>query len=255
MNPSLIAELTRRDLTERYAGSALGTAWSLIWPLVMILIYTVVFSQVMGARLAGSDSAFGYGIYLVAGILPWTAFANTVSRVSTVYVDRAYILTKVRLPLGRLPLFVVLAETVILGIAFGLFLVFLAVTGSLPGWQLLWVPMLFALVQLFAYALGLFVAMFNVFLRDLKELVGVVLQLWFWLTPIVYVTEILPDWVKALIQYNPAFLFVDAFHQVFVYHRAPDPMGLLALALLGLGLLALDRWLLGRLERDIRDLL
>ena len=95
MNLSLLIELTKRDFTERYSGSVLGVFWTFLWPLVNIFVYIVIFSQVMGARLQGSSSTYSYGIYLVAGILPWTAFANTVSRSATVLVDKKHIISKI----------------------------------------------------------------------------------------------------------------------------------------------------------------
>ena len=71
MNLGLLIELTKRDFTERYSGSVLGVFWTFIWPLVKSLVYTVIFSQVIGARLQGSSSTmYSYGIYLIAGILP-----------------------------------------------------------------------------------------------------------------------------------------------------------------------------------------
>jgi len=84
----LTLELAKRDLTERYSGATLGAIWNFIYPLVSIVIYVVIFSSIMGARLPGSSSVYSYSIYLVAGIIPWTAFANTISRMSSVYLDK-----------------------------------------------------------------------------------------------------------------------------------------------------------------------
>lgn len=76
MRRSLLLELARRDFSERYAGSVSGLLWALLLPLVMIFIYTVIFSRVMGAKLPGIGSTYSYGIYLIAGVVPWTTLIS-----------------------------------------------------------------------------------------------------------------------------------------------------------------------------------
>ncbi len=93
MNISLILELTKRDFIERYSGSSLGFIWSFIYPLITILIYMVIFGNLMGARLPGMVSIWGYGVYLIAGLVPWTAFANTVTRSSNVFLEKKHIIS------------------------------------------------------------------------------------------------------------------------------------------------------------------
>ena len=120
-------ELTKRDFTERYSGSVLGVFWTFIWPLVNIFVYTVIFSQVMGARLHGASSTtYSYGIYLIAGILPWTAFANTVSRSATIFVDKKTIISKIKVSLPSLPLYIVMSESITFLITLFIYMVFLA---------------------------------------------------------------------------------------------------------------------------------
>ena len=129
MNFSLIIELAKRDFIERYSGSALGFVWSFIYPLINILIYMVIFGSLMGARLPGMSSVWGYGIYLVAGLVPWTAFANTVTRASTVFLDKKNIIAKIRIDLPTLPLFILISESVTFVVTLVIFLIILALTG------------------------------------------------------------------------------------------------------------------------------
>ena len=107
MNFSLIFELAKRDFIERYSGSALGFVWSFIYPLINILIYMIIFGNLMGARLPGMSSVWGYGVYLISGLVPWMAFANTVTRSSTVFLDKKNIISKIHVDLPTLPLFIV----------------------------------------------------------------------------------------------------------------------------------------------------
>ncbi len=252
---NLTIELTKRDFAERFSGSSLGMSWLLLAPMVNIFIYIVVFSELIGARIPGVESTLGYGVYLVSGLLPWVAFANTVSRISTIYVDKRHIISKIKLDLRSFPLFVVLAETVVFVFACAIFLVFLLYFDFELSRQLVWFPVIYALQQLFAFSLGFVLAIFHVFLRDLKEFISVSLQLWFWLTPIVYTFDILPDYATEYFRFNPAFLFIKSYHNVFVYDSAPSGDSLLMLFALGLLLLGLGLLLHLKLERDIRDFL
>src|SRR5512137_2951781 len=158
MNFALVIELTKRDFIERYSGSALGFVWSFIYPLINILIYMIIFGSLMGARLPGISSVWGYGIYLIAGLIPWTAFANTVTRSSTVFLDKKNIISKIRVDLPTLPLFIVLSETVTFCVTFAVFLCILLITGFVFTPFLLFIPLIYLIQQLFAYALGFFLA-------------------------------------------------------------------------------------------------
>ena len=256
MNFHLLLEFTKRDFTERYAGSVLGVIWTFIWPLVNIFIYTAIFSNIMGVRLPGSSSTYSYGIYLVAGLMPWIAFSNTVVRSSSVFVDKKHIISKIRVSLPFLPFYIVLSESVVFIITMAFYLVFLLLTGArihLPA--LLFIPFIYVVQQVFAYALGFLAAMLYVFLRDLREIIGIVIQVWFWFTPIVYVFDILPDMAKRYFVYNPAFFFIDAYHEVFVFGRIPNVKYLVAITIIGHALLLLAYICYKKLEKDIRDFL
>lgn len=128
MNLHLLFEFTKRDFTERYAGSVLGVIWTFIWPLVNIFIYTVIFANIMGARLPGTSSTYSYSIYLVAGIAPWTAFSNTVLRSSSIFVDKKHIISKIRITLPFLPFYIALSETIVFIITISIYVTFLVLT-------------------------------------------------------------------------------------------------------------------------------
>ncbi|WP_342679587.1 ABC transporter permease [Methanofollis sp. UBA420] len=249
----LLIELARRDLWERYSGSSLGALWSVIFPLVTVFIYLIVFANIMGARLPGSSNAYSYGIYLLAGVIPWTTFSSVVMRSSTVYLDRKNIISKIHVDLNCFPLYIVISESIIFGITLAIILVFLFATGYEFPPVLFALPVVFAAQQFVAYALGSILGILVVFLRDMRETVNVVFQLWFWLTPIVYVTEILPEFVKGIEVFNPAFWFVNSYQSMFSYGQLPNGLFLILLFGLGIVLLAVKQYLMRRLERDIRD--
>lgn len=249
----LLWELAKRDLWERYSGSSLGALWSVIYPLVTVFIYLVIFASIMGAKLPGSSNVYSYGIYLIAGVIPWTAFVSTVTRSSTVYLDRRNIISKIPVDLNCFPLYIVISESMIFAITFSIFFVFLFVTGYVFTPLILFIPIIFIIQQLFAYAIGSILGILVVFIRDMKEGINVIFQFWFWLTPIVYVSAILPDYVKPFEVVNPAYWFIGGYQQVISYQAMPDVFLLMILGGITLFLMAVKIRLMRMFERDIRD--
>lgn len=252
----LVRQLAKQELVDRHKGSLLGTAWTLIGPLVTILVFVLVFSRIMGARLEGFGAQidqYTYSIYLICGILPWMAFAKCLERITNLFVAQAHLITKVRLSLKALPLSVLLAESVTHLIGMAIFALFLLLVGYAfsPWWLAL--PLVFALQCAFLYGLGLCLAILASYLKDIRETVAVSLQLWFWVTPIVYVVDILPEWIQGWLALNPMFHIVGAYRELIMRQQLPDLTGLLGLAGITLALIWLAFWLLARTERDLRD--
>lgn len=210
-----------RDLQARYLGSVLGASWAVLNPLAQILIYTVVFSQVMRARLPGADDMLAYGFYLCAGLLTWTYFVEVVLRSQVVFLENATLLKKVSFPRVALPAYVFLSATTNFAITWGLFLALLLVLGRWPGWPLVAMLPLLLVQQTLAVSLGILFGVVNVFFRDVAQAVGVALQFWFWLTPIVYPIGALPDGVQRLVAWNPVYRIMAAYQDIVVAHRWP----------------------------------
>lgn len=253
MNLGLILELAKRDITEKYSGSTLGALWNFIYPLVDIFIFTVIFANLMGSRLPGSSSVYAYGFYLTSGVIAWNAFSNTVLRTATVFLDKKHIITKVKVDLSSFPLYIAISESITFVVTMGVFLFLLLISGYGVKPVILFVPLIYLVQQLFAYSLGFFIGIFVVFIRDLKEIVRIVLQFWFWFTPIVYIYDILPEFVKKIMMYNPAFTFIHAYHSVFIYEQIPDLEAILYLFLLSFAILLCAGFTFKKLEKDVRD--
>lgn len=237
MNWNLILNFTRQDLIDRHSASMLGAAWTFILPLINILIFTLVFSSIMGMRLGGLGQdlgPWGYSVYLVSGLLAWNCFSATLTRITQVFHEKAHLIGKVRMSLWSLPLYVVLSETVHYLIATGFFMIFLIAIGFNFTWSLLWWIPIFLCQQLLAYALGITCAILSVFMRDIKEVVGVVVQFWFWLTPIVYPMSILPEGIQRVLALNPLTALMHSYQNVFLYNQWPDWRSLTPLLVVGL---------------------
>jgi lipopolysaccharide transport system permease protein len=232
----------RREIVTQYRGSLLGAAWVLIGPMAMIFIYTLVFSHLMRSRLTGVDSAFGYSIFLCAGLLPWTFFTESLTRLQAVFVANGNLMKKAMFPRICLPLIALGAAGFNFVVIVSLFIVFLVVSGSFPGPVLLAaVPALGVQIAL-ALGLGMLFATLNVFFRDVGQAVTLVLQFWFWLTPIVYPLASLPGWAQSVLAWNPMAVLVSHYQSVLLYQRLPDAGSWLGLAgVAGLALASL--WL------------
>jgi lipopolysaccharide transport system permease protein len=255
LNIQLVAEFVKRDFIDRFAGSVLGSLWTLIWPLVTIAIYTIIFSNIMNARLPGSHSSFSYSVYLISALLPWTVFSTSLSRSVTVFLDRRHIISKINVALPSMPFYITVSESITFFVSMAFFYLFLIAIGHPFSIYHLMLPFLFLLQQLLAYGLGLSLAVFTVLVRDLKEIVGIVLQIWFWFTPIVYVKDILPEWVKDVMVFNPAFILADSFQSIFLWNRLPDVPHLIALTVVTFITLFLSYLIFTRLESDVKDFL
>jgi lipopolysaccharide transport system permease protein len=230
-----------REFRARYGNAVLGALWSLLSPLAMIVVYTVVFAGVMRTRLAGSDNGYAYSIYLCAGILAWGLFADIVGRAQTMFIDQANLLKKISFPRICLPLIVVLSAVLNFAIIFGLFTIFLLITGNFPGAVFIAIVPVLALQLLFAIGLGLVAGVLNVFFRDVGQCFAILLQFWFWFTPIVYPAAILPPAIRAWLVVNPMAAIISAWQRILVDGRAPlwpslGPALALALLMCMLGL-------------------
>lgn len=231
----------KREFQLKYRNSLLGAAWTVLQPLAMIMVYTVIFSQVMRAKLPGVDSTFGYSIYLCAGVLTWGLFSEVTTRSQTMFLDNANLLKKLSFPRLCLPVTVVANALLNFCIVFGLFTGFLLISGNFPGIAYVALAPLLALLVLFSVGLGMVLGVLNVFFRDVGQFFGIFVTFWFWLTPIVYPATILPERVQALMGLNPLASVMGAVQGVLVRGDWPHwgpllyPFAL-ALVLCGLGL-------------------
>lgn len=224
----------KREFQSKYRNSLLGAAWTVINPLAMIVIYTVIFSQVMRAKLQGIDSTFAYSIYLCAGSLTWGLFSEITSRAQNIFLENASLLKKLSFPRLCLPMTVVANASLNFIIIFGLFTLFLIFSNHFPGWTYLGILPVLAIQVVFAIGLGISLGVLNVFFRDVGQFFVILLQFWFWFTPIVYPVTILPERMQSLISFNPMTQLMGAYQTILVHGKWPDWPSLWPVALLAL---------------------
>lgn len=230
----------KREFQSKYQNSLFGAVWSIINPLSMIFVYTVVFSQVMQTKLPNSNNSYAYSVYLCSGVLTWGLFSEIVSRGQNIFLDNANFIKKVNFPRLCLPAIMIINACVNFSIVFSLFIIFMILTGQGIGWTgVAFIPVL--LIQLlFATGLGVSLGVINVFFRDVGLFFGIFMQFWFWLTPVVYPSSVLPKNIEGLMELNPMYSIINSYQRIFVADQWPNwdallyPLGL-SLLLCALG--------------------
>jgi lipopolysaccharide transport system permease protein len=195
----------------------------------------------MKSRLPGEPGAFGYSIYLCAGVLTWGLFSEITTRAQNVFLENANLMKKLSFPRLCLPVTVVANSLLNFGIVFGLFALFLVLSGNFPGPPFLAMAPLILVLVLFSVGLGITLGVLNVFFRDVGQFFGIFVTFWFWLTPIVYPASILPEEMRPLMSLNPMAGFMAACQGILLHGQWPRwadvwPIALLALVFCALGL-------------------
>jgi len=212
----------KREFQTKYRNTMLGAAWTVLSPLAMILVYTLIFSQVMQSKLPGNSTEYGYSIYLCAGVLAWGMFSEIVTRGQNIFLEQSNLLKKISFPRMCLPLIVVLNALVNFGIIFGLFTIFLLLSGQFPGAVFVLLLPVLLLQVLLAIGLAMVLGVLNVFFRDVGQFFTIFIQFWFWFTPIVYPVSILPAYVRDLLVWNPMAAVIQAYQTILVSGEAPQ---------------------------------
>jgi lipopolysaccharide transport system permease protein len=210
---SLIMALIERQLALRYRGSLLGFLWSFLNPLCLMLIYTLVFKYYM--RIDHS-SVGNYSIYLFCGLLPWVMTTSALVEGCSAVVSSGHLITKAMFPAQVLPTVSVVTGLVHYVLSLPLLAVFMLVAGSDFSWSLLALPVVIALHTFLLLGLSWLVAALNVFYRDVQHLVSNLLTFVFFLCPIVYPADAIPEQFRPLMYLNPLALLTKVYHEVMI---------------------------------------
>lgn len=243
----------KRDFQVKYQKSMLGMTWFVLQPLSMILVYTLVFSQVMKARLPGDAGTFSYSIYLCVGIITWGLFSEIISRGQNVFIENAGLLKKLNFPRICLPIIVVLSALINFIVIFLLFILFLIITGNFYPLSIATLMAILVIQILFSMGLGISLGVINVFFRDVGQFVTILLQLWFWFTPIVYVMSTLPTEIQFLLKFNPMATLINNYQQIIINQHSPNWFELFPITVLAIVLCVLGMYLFRKHSIDMVD--
>jgi lipopolysaccharide transport system permease protein len=266
----LLQNLTNREVRGKYRRTALGQLWSLANPIAAIIIYTFIFSFIfrLPAQVGDPSGLNNYALWLVCGLLPWLFFNRVLSLGVDSLVENAGLIQKVYFPRIVLPLSLANATFFTWMLEMGVLVVALSLLGS---FVLPWLPLLalFMFVfALFSVGLGMVLSILNVYFRDLSYLLTIVLQFWFYLTPILYPVDLVATQsdrlgglggtsltLLNLYQLNPVEGFIEIFRNLLYDNRMPD--GVTVLIALGWAIVAFGAglWMYAKKERQMAELL
>lgn len=228
----LLYFLVVRNLKLRYKQTALGAAWAILQPLLTMIVFTVVFG-----RLARLDSdGLPYEVFALAGLVPWTYFATSITQASNSLVEQERLLTKIYFPRLYMPLAAIVAGLLDLAIALVLLVAMLVMYGIEPSLRLLATPAFVLLTMGAALAPATWFAALNVRYRDVRHAIPFVVQIWLFATPVAYSSTLVPERFRFLLGLNPMSTVVDGFRWM-ISREVEFPTHGLALSLAAVGLL------------------
>jgi lipopolysaccharide transport system permease protein len=249
----LLKEMVVRDLKSRYAGSGLGVVWAFALPVLWMLLYTAVFAVILRAPVESGYASFPE--FLMAGLLPWMAISEGISRSASALTDNAAMVKKTVFPIETLVLSVILAAVVNQVIGFAIYGVYVALLGhfSFP-WALLVLPALLLQVLL-TFGIGCLAATVTTFARDAAQAIGIALSVVFWATPIVYPASLVPARFRPILAANPITHLTEWYRRAFTLHVLPDPGSALYLAVVSGAVAVLGAALFFRARPHFADLI
>src|SRR5450432_616077 len=210
----LLYFLTWRDVKVRYKQTELGVAWAIIQPLLTMLIFTLFFGRL--ARVPSDNVP--YPIFAYAGLLPWTFFANAISSSGNSLVGSANLITKVYFPRMIIPGAAVAAGLVDLGIAMIILILLIFYYGVMITWSVLMFPVLVLLTTLLALGMGMWLSALNVKYRDVRFALPFLIQLWMFVSPVIYPASFLPAKLRWLLSVNPMTGIIEGYRSALFGH-------------------------------------
>jgi len=219
-----------REFKTRYAGSVLGFAWAFVQPLASLAIFYVLFGVVLAVRVPGLDVDNGYLLHLLAGLAVWLPFTDAIGRGVGCLAAYEDFLRKQPMPAEILPAVSVGGSLLVFGIGYGLLLVMSIGQGVGPYASLVWLPVLLVAQIALTYGLTLLLSMAHFLWRDVGSMVAFALQLWFYITPIVYPLSQVPERLHSWFLFNPVACLV-LMVQGTVLHMPVPPGTPVALAI------------------------
>lgn len=249
----LIAALTARDLKARYRGSILGFFWSLANPLLLLAVYTLVFTKFFDRQ-----PVTPYPLFLFCGILPWTFFSAATLESTTSIIANAGLIKKVMFPAEALPLVVVLSHLVHFALAIPILLAAVLAFAAMGTFTLsatmLLAPLLMLLQTMFVAGIAMTVSSASVLFRDLRDIVGNLMQLGFFVTPIIYLIDSIESRpLRAMLRVNPMTPFVVAYQDIFFFGRLPNLSDTVLIVAYAFGSMLLGFFVFDRLRDTLAE--
>jgi lipopolysaccharide transport system permease protein len=248
----LLVTLVKRDIAVLYRQAALGAAWAIIQPIFAVAIFTIVFSRIAKLPVPGDVP---YPVFAFAAVLPWTYFAEAVRRGSTNLVNEANLVKKVFFPRVLIPLSGAIAPLLDFLLALLVMICLMLIMGVMPTWRLIAVFPLVLIAGMLALGVSLWLAPINVRYRDVKHTLTFMLQLWMYVSPVVYDSKMIPQEWRWAYSLNPMVGVIEGFRWAVTGTERPDLFALGISTIMILVLVVSGLVFFKRMERSFADLI
>ena len=215
-NKGLYLSLVQNDFHSRYNGSIFGIVWGFIQPIITVMVYWFVFQ--VGLRSGDRPDGTPYIIWLICGIVPWFFFSEVLGTTANSFVEYGYLVKKVHFQVGMIPMIKIGSALIVHIVFVVLDTVILNFYGYKADWFYFQVLYYMAAMCFLLVGIGLLLSSVTVFFRDMSQIVGIIIQVGFWVIPIVWGSEVLPPTVKILFQMNPVYYIVEGYRESFISH-------------------------------------
>ncbi len=243
----LLKTSVKKDIGGKYKHSFLGVLWSFVNPLLQIIVYAIVFPLIMRNNIEY------YVVFMVCGLIPWNYFSTVINRASFTMIENGNIIKKVYFPREILPLSVVTSETVTFLISSIIIVAFTIGYGLGITINIVFYPILLVIQFILLLGISLFVSSITVYFRDLQHFIGVLLQLFFYATPIVYSIDAIPENFTWIFKFNPMTYIIEGYRDIFYYQTTPEMGSLLIVLVIGILLCITGYLLYNKLQKKFAE--
>ena len=243
----LLKSSIKKDIGGKYKNSVLGVLWSFLYPLLQIAVYAIVFPLIMKSNMEH------YTVFVCTGLIPWNFFSTAISRSSFTMIENGNIIKKVYFPREILPISVVTSEAVNFVISTIIILCFVLGSGMGFSIDVLFYPIVLLVQYVLLIGISFFVSSITVYFRDLQHFIGVLLQLLFYATPIVYAIEAIPPEFDWIFKFNPMTYIIEGYRDIFYYQQMPDMVTLLVVLVIGILLCITGYLVFNKLQRKFAE--
>lgn len=237
----------KKDIRGKYKGSFLGVLWSFINPLLSVLVYAIVFSKIMRFNIDN------YLIYLITGVLPWTFFTTSINTGMNAILFNANIIKKVYFPRIILPISSVTSCLVNFLISCIVIVIFVLFSGIGLTLNILWLPVIVLIQYFFCLGLVFILSAIEVFVRDMEHIVTFILSMAFYMTPILYKPEQVPENLRFILDLNPMTHIINSYRDIFYFGTSPELVKLFVVFLVSIFILLISYHIFERLQRGFAE--
>ncbi|MEW6416503.1 MAG: ABC transporter permease [Nitrospirota bacterium] len=251
----ILKNMVIKDIKARYAASVFGPLWVIATPLYQILLYTFLFSVILKVRFEDSSGTSSFVVYLLAGLIPWLFFSEATSRGISTFIENAHIIKKVKFPMEVCIASVIISSAVTFLIYMIFYLVMLIFMGLMKLYTLPFFILPFMIQVLLISGLSFGLGSIAVFFRDITQATGMVLNLIFFLTPIVYPSNVIPEQLRWLFDINPFCFIVEIYRNLLVRGEMPSAVSIIYPSIFAIVLFLLGYYIFNKTKEAFKDIL